>query len=225
VVAAESGTGRSAGRPEGKLEIEGLTCLRGEHIVFEALRFAVEPGTILQLIGPNGSGKTSLLRILSGLASPYAGTVQWRGTDIHQHLQLWHQQVCVTGHLAGVAGALTARENLAVALALNAELTHGGIADALAAVGLAGYAEVLAARLSAGQRQRLALARLVLSSAPVWLLDEPLTALDHDGKLLVEQLLEAHTRRGGLAVLATHQDLDSVRLQIQNYHLQGTPAR
>ncbi len=206
------------------LEIVELACVRGDHLVFDGLTFTVPPGGIVQLVGANGSGKTSLLRILSGLASPYSGKVRWRGVDIHQHLHTWHQNISVTGHLAGVSFALTARENLEIALALVGNAPRGGIDDALSAVGLAERIDMPAGRLSAGQRQRLALARLALSSAPVWLLDEPLTALDHDGKRLVEQLLDTHTRRGGLAVLATHQSLDPRHLNLRSVELRSVPC-
>lgn len=207
------------------LEVVDLGCLRGDHRIFEGLSFTVNPGTILQLAGANGSGKTSLLRILSGLAAPYGGTVRWQGMDIHQHLQEWHRHLCFTGHLAGVAGALTARENLKVAIALGVTAPRITLDEALRSVDLIRHIDTTATRLSAGQRQRLVLARLVLSQAPIWLLDEPLTALDSDGKRLVERLLAAHIRRGGLAVVATHQPLDVGQLTLTNLYLRGNTVQ
>lgn len=210
----------SAGVPK-SLEAVKLSCVRGDRLVFEALEFTLVPGEVLQLVGANGSGKTSLLRLLSGLALPYAGTVRWDGRDVHQQRLFWHRNLCVIGHLSGVSASLTARENLAVAVALGAGGLHANVVEALGVVGLSTCIDTLAARLSAGQRQRIALARLVMSKAPVWLLDEPLTALDLDGKRLVESLLRTHTSRGGLAVLATHQPVDSSNLNVRNFQLRG----
>jgi heme exporter protein A len=204
------------------LEVADLACVRGDRLIFEALEFTLAAGDILQLVGSNGSGKTSLLRILCGLAAPAAGNVRWRGLDVHQHPLLWRENLCVMGHLSGVSGSLTARENLAVTLALSANAPRCGIEAALATVGLTKQLDTPAAHLSAGQRQRIALARLALTTAPVWLLDEPLTALDLDGKEIVAQLLRTHAEHGGLAVLATHQPLDSADLKVSSFQL---PAR
>lgn len=187
------------------LDIQQLTCIRQDRILFEALSFAVNAGDIIQIEGPNGAGKTSLLRILAGLTQPYDGKVLFEGVNINQSTDSYHQALLYLGHTPGVKHELTALENLNFNLAMancdaDAEQT-------LAQVNLMGFEYELASHLSAGQHRRIALAQLFVSTAKVWILDEPLTAIDKQGVKQLEQLFVAHAERGGCVILTTHQDL------------------
>ena len=170
--------------------------MRGERLVFRGLGFSVPPGGALLLLGPNGAGKSTLLRVLAGLLRPETGGVRWHGDEIVG-------QVAFVGHQDAVKPGLTAWENLA----LHARLGTGDRRTALAAMGLEALAELPARMLSAGQRRRLALARLSLSGVPVWLLDEPTLGLDAASVGRLGDSLAAHRTAGGVVVAATHLDL------------------
>lgn len=180
------------------LTVSGLTLSRGGRLVAEGLGFALAGGDVLFVRGANGAGKSSLLLALAGILRPVAGTVSWAGRPAPPLHYL--------GHAAGLKPRLTLLETLAFWQAVNGP---GGTAvdAALAAVGLGGLGGIEAGHLSAGQGRRLALARLLVSPRSVWLLDEPATALDADGRRLVAGLLDAHAATGGLAVVATHDEL------------------
>lgn len=181
--------------------------MRGDRRVLTALDLTVQHGEILQVVGPNGSGKTTLIRVLSSLSAPTAGAVHWRGQNIHTAPTRWRAEMLFAGHTTGTCPNLTVTENQRFTLALADQRPRLALHAALARVGLADYADTLVGRLSAGQRQRLVLARLIQLPARAWLLDEPLTALDASGKQLLESLLIEHAAAGGLAILATHQHL------------------
>ena len=185
------------------LQASGLAAFRGERLVFRDLDFALEAGGALLLTGPNGAGKSTLLRLLGGLLRPAAGTLTWDGADALADLPAHAQRVAYVGHQDAVKPALTAAENLGFA----ARLTGGAVHDALEAVGLEELADLPARMLSAGQRRRLALARLVLSRAPLWLLDEPTLGLDAASVQRFGVMLEAHRAAGGLTIAATHLPL------------------
>jgi len=182
------------------LQATGLAAFRGERLVFRDLDFAVAPGGALLLTGPNGSGKSTLLRLLAGLLRPDAGLLLWDGEDALSNLPVHARRVAYVGHQDAVKPGLTAAENLHFAARLAG--THA--CEALAAVGLEDLADLPARMLSAGQRRRLALARLALSRAPIWLLDEPTLGLDAASVERLGGLLKAHRARGGMAVVATH---------------------
>ncbi len=190
-----------------ELTISGLACVRGDTTLFAALDFSVAAGDVLQIQGANGSGKTSLLRLLCGLSPPAAGTIRWNGVDIAVQAEDYRCAVSYIGHRRGVSEELSPLENLEFACALHHPAAPPACRDALTALGLGRRLHTPARLLSAGQVQRTALARLMLSDAPVWILDEPFTALDSDGRAQIEQLLEQHAARGGLSVIATHQPL------------------
>ena len=189
------------------LEARGLGCSRGPVTLFRDISFAVVSGEWIALRGANGTGKTTLLRCVAGLTMPDAGDVLWDGAPAG-HSEAFRGALCYGGHLAGIKDDLTADENLAALIAL-----RGVAADtearrsALARVGLEKRRHLQARRLSAGQRRRIGLARLALDRAPLWALDEPLTALDDEGQRLFESLLADHIAGGGVAVIATHHPL------------------
>ncbi|MBU2869229.1 cytochrome c biogenesis heme-transporting ATPase CcmA [Colwellia sp. E2M01] len=191
------------------ISASNLTCIREERLLFDALSFEVHPGNIVQVEGPNGSGKTSLLRILSGLSQPYDGDVKFGDKKISRCREEFQQNLLYFGHLPGVKGEMTAEENLEFNLALHGNDTDKTLAY-LANVNLLGFEDSLASHLSAGQHRRIALARLYQSNAPIWILDEPFTAIDKQGVASLENLFSMHAARGGCIILTTHQDLISI---------------
>ncbi|MBU2894290.1 cytochrome c biogenesis heme-transporting ATPase CcmA [Colwellia sp. D2M02] len=200
------------------LSAKNLTCIRQDRLLFDALSFDVFAGDIIQVEGPNGSGKTSLLRILTGLSQPYEGQVLFQSTATHnkENLQAitryreeYQQNLLYFGHLSGIKGEMTVEENLSFNIALHGDNTDGQ-AQALTNVNLMGFEDNLASNLSAGQHRRTALARLYQSNAPIWILDEPFTAIDKQGVSDLEALFLAHAQRGGCIILTTHQDLSAL---------------
>ncbi len=180
--------------------------MRGGREVFAGLSFALAEGEILVLRGPNGSGKSSLLRLLAGFLQPAGGGVAWAGVQIAQDLAAHRARLHHVGHADAVKSALTVRENLAFAGAL-AGAPANGLEVALAGFDLLPLEGVPARHLSAGQKRRLALARLLAAERPLWLLDEPGVGLDAANRRRLEQALAAHRAAGGLAVLATHGEV------------------
>jgi heme exporter protein A len=185
-----------------------LECQRGERLLFSELNLEVPPGTCLHIAGENGAGKTSLLRILCGLLSPTAGEVRWKGESTRNLREEFWQDLAYVGHLNGVKDDLTALENVQFAGEFSGRGGDAGRAGAaLAALGLAGFEQSQARSLSQGQRRRIGLARLFLAAAaPLWILDEPFTALDVRGVKVLSELIGAQQARGGIVVLTTHQD-------------------
>ncbi len=190
------------------LQAEALACERGGVALFSGLGFSLGAGELLRVRGANGSGKTSLLRILAGLTRPAAGSVRWRGAPLAALGEDYHRSALFVGHASAVKDELTVRENVAFSLRLSGlDASAGAVGAALERLGLARLAEVPARYLSQGQRRRAALARLAAASTlPLWILDEPFAALDAAAVDTVCELATAHLAGGGLLVLTSHQD-------------------
>ena len=191
------------------LETTRLDCVRGERHLFRALSFRLMPGELLSLQGRNGSGKTSLLRMLCGLLPPAGGEIRWRNEPIGKLGEDYRRELCFLGHQNAIKEELTPLENLMASARLADEaLDEGAALDAIETLGLAGREDLACRYLSQGQKRRVALARLVNERRALWLLDEPFVALDTAAVDLVAGLIGAHLQRGGLAVLTTHQAVD-----------------
>lgn len=195
------------------LHVRQLYCERDDRILIRELAFALGEGEILQIEGPNGSGKTTLIRILCGLSDDFEGELYWRGQPRHRHDDRFRQEHLYFGHLTGIKTSLSPRENLRWILQLKGVVQQGeeldaAIEAALAAVGLASYEDVPVYALSAGQKRRVALARLQIEPAALWVLDEPFTAIDRKGVAELEALVQQHAARGGSVILTTHHALD-----------------
>ena len=191
------------------LEAVNLGCARGERRLFSNLNFSVAPGTLLQLAGPNGSGKTSLLRILCGLLAPEEGEIRWRGENIRSLGEEYFSDLTYIGHRNGLKEELSSLENLTISAGLaGREASHNEASAILGKMGLEGRENLPARLLSEGQRRRSALARLLSWSTSLWLLDEVLTSLDEAAVVLMKSLIEDHLSSGGMAIVATHQELN-----------------
>jgi heme exporter protein A len=186
---------------------DGLACRRGERLVFAGLSFRLAAGGALVVTGANGSGKSSLLRLVASLIPPTAGRLLWGDRPIADDLAPYRARLDYVGHLDSIKPALTAREMLRFWAALRGAGRGALVENALAAFALDAVADWPCRWLSAGQRRRLALARLLLAPAPIWLLDEPFAALDRDNQGRLEAAIAAHRAAGGRVMLATHQPL------------------
>jgi heme exporter protein A len=185
-----------------------LGCVRGNRILFAGTSFALEPGSLLQIDGVNGSGKTSLMRMLCGLLQPASGDIQWRGQSIRKQGEQFRAEVAYLSHSNAVKDELSALENLRISARLaGEEVSQQGACSALRRLGLQGCEDLPAKLLSQGQKRRVALARFLMTGKPLWLLDEPVASLDTTAMALLETMLEAHLARGGMVVLTTHQEV------------------
>ncbi|OOF30469.1 cytochrome c biogenesis heme-transporting ATPase CcmA [Salinivibrio proteolyticus] len=190
------------------LEVKQLCCVRDDRVLFDALTFSLSPGDLVQIEGPNGAGKTTLLRIIAGLGLADSGEVCWQQQAITQQRDEFYRHLLFLGHTTGVKRELTAFENLSYYMKMHGRDDQAAIWQALAKVGLAGREDIPAAQLSAGQNRRIALARLWLSShRKLWVLDEPLTAIDKQGVQVLESVFERHVEQGGMVLFTTHQDM------------------
>lgn len=182
----------------------GLFCERDDRVLFEQLDFDWYPGQIIRISGPNGAGKSSLIRILLGLSASYDGELFYKGQAMSQAKYEFRGNLLYLGHQVGTKSSLTPEENLNW---LCPHASQAEIYTALANVGLKGFEDVLASGLSAGQQRRVALARLYLEQKPIWILDEPFTAIDKQGVDALEMRIIEHAQQGGLVVLTTHHQM------------------
>ena len=187
-----------------RLIVNDLSCQRGYNELFDNLSFELSPGEILRISGANGSGKTSLLKILAGISSGESGNVTFNNNPAGSIA--YQSDIFYLGHLPALSPELHCKENLDYLTQLNGNNTGQLVDDALANVGLKNYEYEYAANLSAGQKRRVVLATLFVTKAKIWLLDEPFTALDADGIKSLENQITKHCENGGLCILTTHQD-------------------
>ena len=188
-------------------------------MLFEDLSFDVDGHAALQIRGANGTGKTTLLRAVCGLTRPVEGRIRWRSAPVDDDPQRFRADLVYVGHTDGIKLELTPRENLECSRALLTHPTEEPVAAILERVGLRGFEDITARRLSAGQRRRVSLARLVLGQARLWLLDEPFTALDRRSTEVVLCLLESHLRSGGALLFSSHQEMDIAGGPVQRLEL------
>ncbi|MBA5249862.1 MAG: cytochrome c biogenesis heme-transporting ATPase CcmA [Gammaproteobacteria bacterium] len=187
------------------LTLNNISCRKGYNLLFSDVSLTLNSGDILRITGTNGSGKTSLLKILAGLNVQEQGTIYLDSDAVKS--EGYRRAVFYLGHLPALSSELTCLENLTFLTALNQSIiAEIALVNALEKVGLSGYENEICAKLSAGQKRRVALANLILSKATVWLLDEPFTALDPQGVKMVESCIEAHSKQGGICLFTTHQD-------------------
>ncbi len=205
------------------LEARDLTCIRNDNILFEQLNFSLQAGQILQLLGHNGAGKSSLMRLLAGLASPAQGDVLWHAQPIARQRLAYQRDLLFIGHKAGINASLTPLENLRFAQQLSGA-PGCDLWALLAGLGLGGHEDVPCGSLSAGQQRRVNLARLWLSESRLWLLDEPFTSLDKSAIAGLQARFAQHLEQGGLIVVASHQDLHSA-LPVQTLNLADPALR
>lgn len=191
-----------------QLKAENLTCQRGDNFLFDNLYLDIQSGDLVQIGGYNGIGKSSLLRILAGLAQPLKGEVLWNGVSIYQQREDYHKNLLYIGHQYGIKPELSVWENLA----FYQKISHSQQGDeilwqSLEKVELIGLEDIPAGYLSAGQQRRIALARLWLSKSLLWILDEPFTAIDKKGVNTLTSLFEQHTQKDGIVIFTSHQDV------------------
>lgn len=202
------------------LQGSNLVCVRGDRRLFKDVNFALEAGGIMRVTGPNGSGKTSLLRMLCGLSKPEHGEISWHGKSIHSLDGEYYSDITYLGHLGGAKDDLTALENLRISSALaGTEISEQKAVDALQHIGLGGRELLPVKVLSQGQKKRVALARLLIGKTVLWILDEPLVALDTSAVEMIKEILEQHLAQGGMVVMTTHQEIDIAAVTTQQLQL------
>ena len=192
------------------LSVHDVGCERDDRILFENLNIAVQKGDLIQLVGPNGAGKTTLLRLMAGLNQDFSGEVRWNGQNIQSCFHDYARQRLYIGHLSAIKKILTPLENLRSFVSSWQEVKEDDLWQALEKVTLAGYEDVPCQQLSAGQQRRVALARLLVTPTPLWILDEPFTALDKEGVAWLEQQLAQHVEKGGSVLITSHHALSDI---------------
>ena len=197
------------------LQVSNLSCVRGGRQLFAGLAFGLEGGQVLHLKGSNGAGKTSLLRMLCGLARPDGGEIHWNGAPVHKDGAAFRSALFYLGHQNALQDALTVEENLQFYAALGPTVQTVDTRAALERLGVRACQHRLVRHLSQGQKRRAALSRLLLTSARLWILDEPWVALDAQGIAALRDLLAAHLAGGGMVILTSHQEVDLGAVQPQ----------
>lgn len=201
------------------LEIKQLGFWRNETCIFKNIDIELGQGELLQIDGANGSGKSTLLRVLAGLLQAESGTIHWQQQDAFADSSDYQQELIYIGHKNAIKDELTPVENLNYIQRLKHKQTGTTAEQALQTFNLGHYTDTPVRQLSAGQKRKVSLARLMLMQTKIWLLDEPFTALDHSGKEILEQIIKQHLQLGGLVLFATHQAIDLHDVPVHSYHL------
>lgn len=202
------------------LEVTDLECTRGDRKLFSELTFTLNAGELLHLYGRNGSGKTTLMRAICGLIQPSAGAIRWRGEDVRRLGEEFTRELLYIGHKNGIKDDLTGVENLRVSSVFDgARITEQSAWEALEIMDLRGHEDLPVRFLSQGQKRRVALARLLVSEIPLWILDEPFTALDTMASKSLQTVIHSHLEKGGLVMLTTHQELDITQGDVKRIRL------
>ncbi|GMR16551.1 MAG: cytochrome c biogenesis heme-transporting ATPase CcmA [Gammaproteobacteria bacterium] len=201
----------------GNLEVKNLACFRNEQVLFSKINLSLSPENVLFLQGENGSGKTSLLRILCGFRLPDEGEIMWGGDSISA-MPEYFQNISYVGHKNGIKDELTVEENLNLmrSMATASEIKTESV---LKNIGLFKQADVVSRQLSAGQKRKLALARLMMTNNSFWILDEPFTSLDKASVAFFESLIKQHIKRGGMLILTSHHEIDLSGLSVSHFSL------
>jgi len=208
--------------PGSILAFNNLGCSKGGRQLFKGVDCTVQSGRWLHVMGANGAGKTSLLRMVCGLSPIESGEILWNGQSIHAQRGTYQQDLCYLGHLNGLQESMTVHENLAFATALRGRApSTKAVSATLVRFGVAGRGEQLVRHLSQGQKRRVALARLSLSPARLWVLDEPFVAMDDTGLRMLSSLIAEHLAGGGITVLTSHQSVDIGTVPAQNLELRA----
>lgn len=189
------------------LEVAGLQFDYPEQSLFQDVSFTLDAGELLHVRGKNGAGKTTLLKVLSGMLHPDAGEIYYRGMNLKEHLVLCQQEMCYVGHKSGVSLRLTVREHCRFEVLSAVASSLGAVDTVIKRFSLCGFEDVLCGMLSSGQKRRVALLRLLLSQASLWILDEPLVALDKAGVDSLMGCFDEHLSKGGQIVMTSHQDI------------------
>jgi len=202
------------------LEAQNLCCTRGDRELFTDLNFKLEPGTLLYVEGPNGSGKTTLLRAICGLFLPTDGDILWQGENTRSLAEDFRKDVIYLGHHNGIKLDLNGLENLRIASVLDGDnVSEEQLWDALKQMGLSGFEDLPTRSLSQGQKRRVALARLLINSARLWILDEPFTALDVAAVEQLQTIIAKHVNQDGIVMLTTHQEVALTSGQVNRLQL------
>jgi heme exporter protein A len=190
------------------LKAHDLSCIRGERLLFKNLSFELKAGGLVYVLGDNGSGKSSLLKLLCGLLTAETGSVLWCEQNIRHESEVYQSNLTYIGHLNGLKDELSALENLNFSVAVSGKsLSENQLLAALTYIGMERYAHLPVGELSQGQKRRVALARLWLTTSPLWILDEPFAALDTAAITLLASRLTQHLADGGMVVMTSHQDV------------------
>ncbi len=202
------------------LEVINLECIRGDRRLFSELSFNLSAGELLHLHGHNGSGKTTLLRTICGLITPTEGEVRWQNENVRRQRDEFARELVYIGHKNAIKADLTGTENLRIACQLDGmPVSEEQAWEALEKLGLRGHEDLPVRVLSQGQKKRVALARLLLSESPLWILDEPFTALDKAAVSYLQTVIQEHVDAGGMVMLTTHQEVALTRGQVKQLGL------
>ena len=202
-----------------KFSIHNLECTRQNNMLFRGLNFSIKDGDLLQINGANGSGKSSLLQICSGLIEPTAGEILWENKNINKYRYEFQSNILYLGHSNAIKAALTVEENMRIIHSLTGEKANIDYSEILNTMGMTGMNEILVSRLSAGQKRRVGLTRLYMAKSKLWFLDEPFNALDKKGKKIIENIVINHCNDGGIVLFTTHQKMEINNYPLQNIHL------